>query len=391
MKTVAVLGSTGSIGRSALDVLSRHTGEFTVVGLSAGSNAGLLKQQADRFNVKLLALEKKGTDLFSDAKNKSVPFSEKINLSPFSVMWGGDGATELIKASKPDFVINGISGAAGFLPSLEAIRQGAVLALANKESLVIGGAFITEEAALTGARIVPVDSEHSAIFQCLAGEDRNEISRIILTASGGPFRTRPKETFSSVTREEALNHPTWSMGKRITIDSATMMNKGLEIIEAHWLFGVPLPLIEVVVHPQSIIHSMVEFHDMSIKAQMGIPDMRIPIAYALSWPGRMNLPLKPLEMKDMGKLEFFDPDEEKFPALKLARSAMEDPKVLPCIMNAADEKAVEGFLKGRIRFDQIIDITTKVMDKLAGSRVDSPADLLELDTKSRYIAETLLS
>ncbi len=375
MKTVVVLGSTGSIGRSTLDVLARNPGEFAVVGLSAGTNAKELKDQAAEFGVKLLAL---GCE-------------PPLDLKGSDVLWGKNAASELITAARPDFVVNGISGAAGFLPSLEAIRQGSVLALANKESLVIGGAFMSEEAAASGARIIPVDSEHSAVFQCLAGEDSKEISRIILTASGGPFRTRPKETFADITPGEALNHPTWSMGSRITIDSATMMNKGLEIIEAHWLFGVALPLIEVVVHPQSIIHSMVEFRDMSIKAQMGIPDMRIPIAYALSWPRRMSLGLKPLIMKDMVKLEFFKPDEEKFPALKLARSAMEDPKVLPCIMNAADETAVEGFLKGRIRFDQIIDIASKTMDKLAGSKVESPADLIELDTKSRFIAENLLS
>jgi 1-deoxy-D-xylulose-5-phosphate reductoisomerase len=287
-------------------------------------------------------------------------------------------------------VVNGISGAAGFLPSLEAVRQGAVLALANKESLVIGGAFLTQEALRHGATLIPVDSEHSAIFQCLAGEKPEEVSRIFLTASGGPFRTRPKETFQDITPEEALSHPTWSMGKRITIDSATMMNKGLEIIEAYWLFGVDLGSIEVVVHPQSIVHSMVEFRDMSIKAQLGIPDMRVAIAYALSWPSRMALDLKPLDLTALKMLEFFAPDQDKFPALDLARAAMEQPRTLPCIMNAADETAVDGFLKKRIHFHEIIGIVRKSMDKLAGSQVSSPEDLIELDRESRRIAENMI-
>ena len=292
--------------------------------------------------------------------------------------------------TRPDIVVNGISGAAGFLPSLQAVRQGSVLALANKESLVIGGAFLTQEARRHRATLIPVDSEHSAVFQCLAGERPEEVSRIFLTASGGPFRTRPKETFPDITPEEALSHPTWSMGKRITIDSATMMNKGLEIIEAYWLFGVDLSRIQVVVHPQSIVHSMVEFRDMSIKAQLGVPDMRSAIAYALSWPSRMELDLKPLDPAAMKKLEFFPPDEDKFPALELARASMEQPRTLPCVMNAADETAVDGFLKRRIRFDGIIDIVRKTMDKLAGSRVSSPEDLIELDRESRKIAGNMI-
>jgi 1-deoxy-D-xylulose-5-phosphate reductoisomerase len=296
-----------------------------------------------------------------------------------------------VALTSPDIVVNGISGAAGFLPSVEAIRQGALLALANKESLVIGGPFIADMLKESGSTIVPVDSEHSAVFQCLNGEERRDAARIILTASGGPFRTRPKETFGTITPAEALSHPTWSMGRRITIDSATMMNKGLEIIEAYWLFGVELEKIEVVVHPQSIVHSLVEFRDRSTKAQLSLPDMRLAIAYALSWPGRMELDLAPLDLASLGRLEFFAPDSEKFPALALAREAMEQPRVLPCVMNAADEVAIEGFLKGRIPFDRIVTVISKTMDKLAGSRVDSPAELIELDIKSRTIAETLLS
>ncbi len=374
MKKVVVLGSTGSIGRSTLDVIRRKPDAFTITGLSAGADSQTLLEQAREFGVGLVAL-----NAFSGRSSEGV-----------QILSGERSAAELVALTKPDIVVNGISGAAGFLPSLQALRQGAVLALANKESLVIGGDFITREIQLNGARIVPVDSEHSAIFQCLAGERPEEVSRILLTASGGPFRTRPKESFAGITPEEALSHPTWSMGRRITIDSATMMNKGLEIIEAYWLFGVELSRIRVVVHPQSIVHSMVEFRDMSIKAQMGIPDMRVAIAYALSWPSRMELGLKPLDLAAMKTLEFFPPDEDKFPALGIAREAMEQPRTLPCIMNAADEIAVEGFLKRRIRFDEITDIIRKTMDKLAGSRVSSPEDLIELDRESRKIAENMI-
>jgi 1-deoxy-D-xylulose-5-phosphate reductoisomerase len=374
MKQVVVLGSTGSIGRSTLDVIRRSPREFKVVGLSAGTNTRLLQEQADEF----------GVDLTAVSSNPGQGPAGRRILS------GETAATDIIARARPDIVVNGISGAAGFLPSLEAVRQGAVLALANKESLVIGGAFLTQEALRHGATLIPVDSEHSAIFQCLAGEKPEEVSRIFLTASGGPFRTRPKETFQDITPEEALSHPTWSMGKRITIDSATMMNKGLEIIEAYWLFGVDLGSIEVVVHPQSIVHSMVEFRDMSIKAQLGIPDMRVAIAYALSWPSRMALDLKPLDLTALKMLEFFAPDQDKFPALDLARAAMEQPRTLPCIMNAADETAVDGFLKKRIHFHEIIGIVRKSMDKLAGSQVSSPEDLIELDRESRRIAENMI-
>lgn len=375
MKKVVVLGSTGSIGRSSLDVIGRNPDEFTVVGLSAGSNAELLEEQASQFGVGLIGISAEPPK----------------GIRGRHVLSGRDAAEKIVAEAAPDLVVNGISGAAGFLPSLQAVRQGAVLALANKESLVIGGSFITDEASRSGSRIIPVDSEHSAVFQCLAGESGKEVRRIILTASGGPFRARPRDAFGDITPEEALNHPTWSMGRRITIDSATMMNKGLEIIEAFWLFGAPLDRIEVAVHPQSIVHSMVEFQDMSIKAQLGIPDMRVPIAYALSWPGRMVLPFKPLDLASMARLEFFPPDEEKFPAMKLSRSAMEQPRCLPCVMNAADEVAVGAFLQRRIRFNEIMDIVRKTMDKLAGSRVDSPADLMELDTESRKIAGNMVS
>jgi len=371
MKRVVVLGSTGSIGRSALDVIRMHPDRFTVAGLSAGSNAGLLLSQADEFGVDIMGLT-------SPRPGWKVPFT------------GENAAVEVIRRASPDFVVNGISGAAGFLPSLEAVRSGAALALANKESLVIGGQFLTWEAERAGIPIIPVDSEHSAVFQCLRGENTADVRRIILTASGGPFRKRPAETFRDITPEEALNHPTWSMGRRITIDSATMMNKGLEIIEACWLFQVPLEKIEVAIHPQSIVHSMVEFRDRSIKAQLSVPDMRAAIAYALSCPDRIDLSLAPLDFTGELKFEFFPPDDAKFPALALARSAMERPEVLPCIMNAADEVAIHAFLSGKIGFTTITDVVKKTMDILSGSTVDSPKEVMELDRQSRKIAEAIV-
>ncbi len=373
MKRVAVLGSAGSIGMSTLDVVRMHPGEFKIVGLATGSNSELLKTQALEFGVKVLGL------------------SSPSASSASGIFTGESSALEVLRRSEPDIVVNGISGAAGFMPSLEAVRSGATLALANKESLVIGGGFLIREAKEKGVPIIPVDSEHSAIFQCLTGEKGSRLSRIILTASGGPFRNRPAETFKDITPAEALKHPTWSMGRRITIDSATLMNKGLEMIEACWLFGVGMDRIVVSVHPQSIIHSMVEFQDKSIKAQLSVPDMRMAIAYALSWPERMALPLEPLGIDQSLNLELLPPDELKFPALSIARHAMEKPEVLPCVMNAADEVAVDAFLKGRLGFDRITEIVKKTMDTLMGSEVEGPLEVMKLDRKSRKTAEAFIS
>jgi 1-deoxy-D-xylulose-5-phosphate reductoisomerase len=375
MKRIVVLGSTGSIGESTLDVIRMCPGEFRLVGLTAGSNTRLLADQAKEFGVRYLGIL---------SPSEPLPSGD-------DVIKGESAAVEIIKRAEPDIVVNGISGAAGFLPSLETIRSGATLALANKESLVIGGAFLRAEADKKGIPIIPVDSEHSAVFQCLAGEERSAVSRIIITASGGPFRDRRAETFKAITPEEALHHPTWSMGRRITIDSATMMNKGLEIIEACWLFGVDMDRIEVTIHPQSIVHSMVEFVDRSIKAQLSVPDMRMAVSYALSWPNRLKLPLTPLSLVNSLRLDFLPPDVGKFPALDLARYAMSRPDVLPCIMNAADEVAVDAFLQRRIRFDEITYVVKKTMDTLAESDVEGPAEVMRLDRKSRETAEAFIS
>ena len=371
-KRVLILGSTGSIGRSTLDVISMHKNRFKVVGLSANTNLDLLLKQADEFNVDMLALSK--PDEYSPRRK--------------NLITGPEAHLELIRLTKPDIVLNGISGSAGFLPSLETVRMGITLAVANKESMVIGGRFIKQEANKSGSHIIPVDSEHSAIFQCLKGEAPRSVKRLILTASGGPFRDMPKEDLRHVTPEMALKHPTWNMGKRITIDSATMMNKGLEIIEASWLFDIDVKNIDVWIHPQSIIHSMVEFGDTSIKAQMGLPDMRIPISYALGWPVRLPLDLPTLNIDNVPAIEFFPPDTDRFPALELARDAVSKPH-LPCIMNAADEVAVDAFLKGLIRFDQIIEIVKTSMEGLYHEEIHSPEDLMILDNKTREYTKEL--
>ncbi len=372
-RNVLVLGSTGSIGRSTLEVIRMHRSRFNVVGLSANANIELLMKQAKEFNVDMIAVSSpKGT----------VDKHEGI-------ITGQNAQVELIRHTKPDIVLNGISGSAGFLPSLETVRMGITLAIANKESMVIGGRFIKEEAAKNDVQIIPVDSEHSAIFQCLRGEASNSVKRLILTASGGPFRDMPKEKLGGVTPEMALRHPTWSMGKRITIDSATMMNKGLEIIEASWLFDMDVKDIDVWIHPQSIIHSMVEFEDTSIKAQMGFPDMKIPISYALGWPFRLPTDLPSLEVSNVPAIEFFPPDPDRFPALGLARQAAAKPQ-LACIMNAADEVAVDAFLRRRIHFDQIIEIVEASMEGLYNEEIHSPEDIVMLDKKTREYTRKLI-
>ena len=374
MKRLVILGSTGSIGRSTLDVVRMHPERYTIVGLAAGSDGETLRRQAHEFGVELLALARPGPD-----------------GAPEGVALGPEAPTKLVRRSKADIVVNGISGAAGFLPSLAAIEHGAALALANKESLVIGGSFLTRAAREKNVPIIPVDSEHSAIFQCLQGEGAARIRRILLTASGGPFRERARETFAAITPAEALSHPTWDMGPRITVDSATMMNKALEIIEASWLFPVPFYKIEVCIHPQSIVHSLVEFEDTSIKAQLSPPDMRLAIAYALSWPERVALDLEPLDLSRGLTLDFLPPDEGRFPALGLAKRAMQQPDTLPCIMNAADEVAVAAFLEGRIRFDQITMLVERTMHTLAGEQAGSPEDIIALDKAARSIAQGLTS
>ncbi len=373
MEKIVILGSTGSIGKSALDVIRSNPDRFKVVGLCARKSSIELADQARLFGVEDIAI----TDETTDTSFKYI-------------IKGRDAAINLIRKTSPDIVLNGISGAAGFLPSLEALKRGVKLALANKESLVVGGKFVKAAARKYGAKIIPVDSEHSAIFQCLQGERREDVEKIILTASGGPFKDRPKETFASITPEEALKHPTWSMGQRITIDSATMMNKALEIIEASWLFDIPGEKIDVWIHPASIVHSVVQFKDSSFKAQFGIPDMRVPIAYALAWPERLRLDLPRFDFHNTMSLEFSKPDEVKFRAFRLAHNALKKPDTMPCIMNAADEVAVDQFLKRNLSFDRITDIVERTMEKLSGEKADTIEELIELDRKTRLTAKDLI-
>jgi 1-deoxy-D-xylulose-5-phosphate reductoisomerase len=373
MEKVIILGSTGSIGNSALDVIRSNPDRYKVIGLCARKSSIQLAEQARFFGVEDIAI----TDETTDAGEKHI-------------IKGRDAAINLIRKLSPDIVVNGISGAAGFLPTLEALKKGVKLALANKESLVVGGKFVKAAAKKYGAKIIPVDSEHSAIFQCLQGERKEDVEKIILTASGGPFKDRPRETFASVTPEEALKHPTWNMGPRITIDSATMVNKALEIIEASWLFDMPGEKIDVWIHPASIVHSIVQFRDSSFKAQVGIPDMRVPIAYALSWPERLLLDLPRFDFHDMMSLEFSKPEEGKFRALRLAHDALKKPDTLPCVMNAADEVAVDEFLKRNLSFDRIPIIIERTMDKLSGEKADTIEELIELDRKSRITAKEMI-
>jgi 1-deoxy-D-xylulose-5-phosphate reductoisomerase len=373
VKRVAVLGSTGSIGRQTLDVIRAIPRRFQLVGLAAGKNMELLAEQIKEFRPEFIGCPPEQDDIarlrqLVDIKNDMMPLEE------------------MAASVKVDTVVIATAGKAGLRPVLAALRAGRDIALANKESLVSAGEIITAEAKKSGARILPVDSEHSAIWQCLSGEDQ-EAARIILTASGGPFRQYSPEQLAGVTVAQALRHPSWQMGKKVTIDSATLMNKGLEVIEAHWLFGMPYDRIDVLVHPQSIIHSMVEFVDGSIKAQLSYPDMRLPIQYALSYPERLPNPRLPrIDWNQVKCLDFEPPDYEKFPCLRLAIEAGKQGGTYPAVLCAADEVAVELFLDGRMRF---VDIAGAVERTLEQHRAIAEPALEEIETADAWARETL--
>lgn len=343
-KRIAILGSTGSIGRQALDVIYQHADDFQVVALTTNRNTELLAQQVQTFHPAYVGVV--------DAQ--SAEEFKNYGLTDVEFMSGKDCLVKLATLPEVDLVLVAVVGIAGLEPTIAALEAGKNVALANKESLVAGGHLVMEAARRSGSKVIPVDSEHSAIFQCLAGcNDSSQIKRIYLTASGGPFRSYAKDELRHVTVEEALNHPNWRMGKKVTIDSATLMNKGLEVIEAHWLFGLSIEQIQVVIHPQSIVHSMVEYIDGSIIAHMAKADMRIPILYALSWPERIKSDIESLDLTAMGSLTFETPDFDKFPCLVLAYKALEIGGTMPVVLNAADEVAVEKFLKGEISFIEI--------------------------------------
>lgn len=375
MKEIVLLGSTGSIGVQALDVARLHN--IRVKALSAGSNADLLIKQALEFSPEYVCIadESKCDDLKAALSGKGI-----------KLLSGKDGLCTL--AALPcGITVNAIVGTAGFAPSLSAVNAGNNLALANKESLVVGGGIITDIVKKNNIRLLPIDSEHSAVFQCLMGQGENKPRKIILTASGGPFRGYTKERLMSVTKEQALKHPNWSMGAKITIDSATMMNKGLELIEAVWLFDVLPEQVEIVVHPQSILHSAVEFEDGSVIGQLGVPDMRIPIQLALTYPKRYKSPAKPLSLFDMS-LTFEKPDEDVFICMGLARSALKKGGNMPCIMNKANEAAVKMFLEDRISFYEISDKISWAMEHVDFSETITPEiiDRTEAETE-RKLAE----
>jgi 1-deoxy-D-xylulose-5-phosphate reductoisomerase len=348
---IALFGSTGSIGVNTLDVVRRHPERFEITALAANRNIEILARQIAEFQPKAVAVA--NTDAATELASRK-PGCE--------VLSGEEGLRELASRDIYDTFVGALTGFAGFAPTLEAIQRGKRIALANKETLVVAGELLTALAARTGSDLIPIDSEHSAIHQCLVGESPESIRRIILTASGGPFRTLPKELFAGITPDAALKHPKWKMGRKITIDSATLLNKGLEIIEAKWLFGIPLSKIEVVIHPQSIVHSFVEFVDGSVKAQLGMPDMRLPIQYALASPERLDQTYDLLNLVSSSPLEFFAPELDKFPCLALAREAGERGGLYPCILNAANEEAVAQFLEGRIAFTEIPILIRSAME-----------------------------
>jgi 1-deoxy-D-xylulose-5-phosphate reductoisomerase len=372
VRRILIVGSTGSIGTQALDVVARNP-ELEVVGLAAASSWELLLEQAARHSTARLALAD------PDAAARAAEHSST------EILIGPEGLVELITDTDCDLVLNALVGSAGLGPTVAALGEGIDLALANKESLVVGGELVTTLAEATGAQLLPVDSEHSALFQLIASEQRpGTVDRLVLTASGGPFRGRTD--LDSVTREEALAHPTWDMGGKITIDSATLMNKGLELIEAHHLFGLPYDRIDVVVHPQSIVHALIHLNDGASLAHLGYPDMRVPISYALSYPDRVDVPVRPLDLVELGALTFEAPDLESFPCLRLAREAAEMGGTAPCVLNAANEVAVHAFLAGDLSFVGIPRVIESTLSELPSRPVRHFSDLYTADAEAREIA-----
>lgn len=379
MKNILILGSTGSIGINALNVVRNFPDKFKISALSVNTRIDLLEPQIEEFNPAVVIVKdtKAAEKLKEKIKNKC------------EVLSGIEGLCFAAANCDYDILIGAMVGFSGMAPTVEAIKRGKRIALANKETLVVGGELVTSLCRQHGADIIPVDSEHSAIYQCLIGENKNEIEKLILTASGGPFLNTDKKSLSKVTVKEALNHPNWNMGNKITIDSASMMNKGLEVIEARWMFNIPKEKIEVLVHPQSIIHSMVEFIDGSIKAQLGLPDMKLPIQYALSFPERFPNEFKKIDLPKIKNLTFFEPDLEKFECLKIAYKVLETGGLAPCILNAANEIAVDKFLNGQIKFSSIPDLINKALDKFENHKKPDIEMIFEYDKLTRDFVKEL--
>jgi 1-deoxy-D-xylulose-5-phosphate reductoisomerase len=383
LKRIAILGSTGSIGRSSLQVIEEYPDLFQVVALAAGRNIDLLAEQILRFRPKIVAVfdQRLAKDLLSNLKAET----------RVEVLVGPEGYGKVASYDDADLVLSAMVGAAGLGPTLSAIRAGKNVALANKETLVMAGALVMEEARLNQTTLLPVDSEHNAIFQALEGHRREDLKRILLTASGGPFLNMETNELEAVTPAQALAHPNWSMGAKITIDSATLMNKGLEVIEAKWLFDIPVEKIDVHIHPQSIVHSMVEYVDGSVIAQMGIPDMRIPIAYALAYPERVELNLKPLDLFALQTLTFQKPDLSRFPCLNLAFAACKAGGTMPAVLNAANEAAVQAFLDNRIPFTGIATLVNQAMQEHVLDPAQELEAILEADAWARRRTEAAIS
>jgi len=379
MKKVFVLGSTGSIGINCLNVINNLKHDFEVTGLTVNSNTELLFAQIREFNPKVVAV--KDEDAAKKILNK-IPQGCQLLV-------GEEGLIKAALETEYDIFMGAMVGFAGLAPTIEAVKRGKRIALANKETLVVAGEIVTKLVLENSAEIIPVDSEHSAIYQCLVGENLNEVEKLVLTASGGPFRDKDKSFFETATVDEALNHPNWKMGSKITIDSATMMNKGLEVIEAHWLFGLPQEKIEVVIHPQSIIHSMVQFVDGSIKAQLGLPDMKLPIQYALTFPERVQNDFPRTSMPTIGSLTFYEPDLNKFECLKLAFDALITGGTAPCILNAANEVAVSKFLQKEIKFSDIPLLINRALNKVESVFSPDLGTIFECDRVTREYVSSL--
>ena len=376
-RQIALLGSTGSIGTQALDVVRDNTDRFEIYALVARQNVDLLAQQAREFRPEVVVIAD---------EQYYAPLKEALADLPMKVWAGADAIADVVQMAPVDVVLTAMVGYAGLRPTLAALDAGKAVALANKETLVVAGELVTATARRTGAPILPVDSEHSAIFQCLVGQDASAVEEVILTASGGPFRTTTREALADVTPAEALRHPNWSMGAKVTIDSASMMNKGFEMIEARWLFGLPPDRIEVVVHPQSIVHSMVQFADGAVMAQLGTPDMHLPIAYALAYPHRLRSATPRLDFAQLSTLTFEAPDRERFRNLDYAYEAARRGGNMPCILNAADEVAVAAFLSGKIGFLAMSDLIAETMARTTFIATPTYDDYVQTDAEARRIA-----
>jgi 1-deoxy-D-xylulose-5-phosphate reductoisomerase len=387
MKAISILGSTGSIGRSALKVVEHLQNEFRIAALAAGNKTQVLAEQIEKFQPELVAVkdENAAENLLRQIRDSKL----RIQNLP-KILTGEEGLIAVATHESAETIVSATVGAVGFVPTLRAIEAGKRIALANKETLVMAGELMTAAAEKSGAEILPVDSEHNALHQCLRGESPAEVKRLILTASGGPFRTKTKEEIEKATREEALNHPNWKMGEKITIDSATLMNKGLEVIEAHWLFGFSAEKISVIVHPQSIVHSMIEMVDGSIIAQLGVTDMRHAIQYALTYPRRVPNCLEPLDLTKLAQLNFEEPDFGRFPCLRLAYDALKTGGTMPAVLNAANEVAVEAFLNNKIRLSDIPHIIEDVMSEHQKTEAKTLEAIQKADAFARHRAEMKL-